>query len=266
MIYPADFSVLVLSGQVHELRFERPGYKYEGKLEVGSPLDDVLKMMGPPRKTVKGEKIGFENHVLYLDTDGRPGWGYYEARDKNVRVFLTDGKVNALYVMRPTGFTMRSTSNAEDEKFLKTIQAKVDGFNIDKTTFDDVVKTFGEPVQYVWGNETYARGKLPERFILRYPAGFAVFMSKGNVVELRFEAQPAYVWRSKLHVGSTLKEVLDVLGEPKRTVKDEKCTFEDRVLYLNMDDEKGHDYYADAQQHIRMFFVEDRVIALYVTR
>jgi hypothetical protein len=93
MKYPGGVGVIVVRNVVTEIRFNEPGYQYLGKVGVGSTKDDVLAALGPPRETVKGQRIGWVDGVLYEDADGQAGFDYYARRDKKCRVFLRDGKV-----------------------------------------------------------------------------------------------------------------------------------------------------------------------------
>jgi len=100
MLYPDGFSIFMINRRIKELRFHRPGYTFRGKLRVGSTLEEVLKVLGPPTETVSGRKNTFKDGVLYKDIDGRKGHCYYARCDKGVRMFFLDNKVNALYVTR----------------------------------------------------------------------------------------------------------------------------------------------------------------------
>jgi hypothetical protein len=101
MFYSADFSVFMVDGHVQELRFEGPtDYVFREALRVGSSLDDALKVMGQPSKTIEGQKNAFEEGVLYKDIDGRKGYCYYGRPAEGVRIFVMDYKVLALYVTR----------------------------------------------------------------------------------------------------------------------------------------------------------------------
>ena len=55
MFYSRVFSVFIGVGPIQELRFEdRSDYAFHGTLRVGSTLDEALKVMGPPDRTVEG--------------------------------------------------------------------------------------------------------------------------------------------------------------------------------------------------------------------
>ncbi len=103
--YPNGFNVCFASGRIMELRFEEidSGYVYAGKIKIGSSLDEVIKAIGQPKKTIEGKQNDFQDGVLYKDIDGRKGYCYYGSKDKSVRMFFTDYKVMALYVTR-SGF------------------------------------------------------------------------------------------------------------------------------------------------------------------
>ena len=85
-------------------------------------------------------------------------------------------------------------------------------------------------------------------------------MRDNRIVELRFEEGSTYVWAGKLHIGSTLEEALAVLGPPDETVTGQSNTFKDKVLYRDIDGQKGHDYYHRPDQNVRVWFWNDKVI------
>jgi hypothetical protein len=93
MAYPGGVGVIVARGVVSETRFNAPGYKYLGKIGVGSTLAEVTDAIGKPTKTVTGGPLEFVDGVLYVDFDGHKGMSYYSRADKAVRMFFRDGRV-----------------------------------------------------------------------------------------------------------------------------------------------------------------------------
>lgn len=100
MQYPAAFSVYVTKGRVQELRFASPGYRFEGKIQVGSSKEDAMKLLDPPLRTVKGGKLGYEDRVLYVDIGGYPGFCYYGNQARRVRFGFKSDQVATMYVTR----------------------------------------------------------------------------------------------------------------------------------------------------------------------
>ncbi len=147
------------------------------------------------------------------------------------------------------------------------INAKVAQLDIDTANLDDVIQIFGEPTKYIWGKETFTKNNLPSRYIASYPDGFSVFMLNGQISELRFARPGAgYVFKGKLQIGSALDEVLEVIGQPAQTVQGQPNKFEDGVLYKDIDGKKGYCYYSRKDQGVRLFFLDYKVISLYVSR
>jgi subtilisin family serine protease len=101
--------------------------------------------------------------------------------------------------------------------------------------------------------------------LLEYPKGVSVGVTAGRVWELRCDRTgTGFTWRGKLRLGSSLEEVLAVLGAPAETVTGEKLAFKPRVLYKDWDGKKGYCYYSRPEQNIRLFFGDYKVTALYV--
>jgi hypothetical protein len=101
LVYPDDFSVLMNLGRVAELRFTGPGtrYAYQGKLCVGSSLEEALVVLGPPDSTVEGGRMAWQDRVLYKDVDGKKGDCAYIRKDRHIRLFFSDYKVTTLCVL-----------------------------------------------------------------------------------------------------------------------------------------------------------------------
>ena len=145
------------------------------------------------------------------------------------------------------------------------INAKVARLNIKTATLDRVLRIFGEPIKYSWKNQTFSKNNLPGIYNIDYPNEFSVLMIIGKVQELRHH-QPGYKFLGKVQVGSTLEEFLDVLGKPKQIIEGRKNEFKDRVLYKDIEGEKGTCYYANKRKGARVFFINNKATALYVTR
>jgi bla regulator protein blaR1 len=267
MEYPAGFFIFMAQGRIGEIRFHQPGYRFKGKLQVGDSVEDALKAVGQPSKTVNDRKLAFGDAVLYMDVDGKKGYGYYQRTDQHVRMFFSDRKVSALYVTRPGGPFDRegrqASARASDTPFSRALQEKADKLDLSTAKCEDIVKTFGEPTEYVWGSDVFKPEKLPSHYIMSYPDGFSVFMADGQIVELRF-GEPNYAYKGKLKVGSSMEDAFKLLGQPDKTVTGEKNGFQNGVYYKDVTD--GGDYYARKEQNVRMFAKDGKVLAIYVTR
>jgi subtilisin family serine protease len=148
------------------------------------------------------------------------------------------------------------------------INAKVAQLNIETATLDDVIRIFGEPTKYLWRQKTFTKANLPSTYIAAYPNGFNVVVSNGRVGELRFESPAAgYVYRDKLTLGSSLDEVLKVVGQPTETLEGQALPgmAKDSVLYKDINSRKGYCYYSRRDQGVRFFFLNYKVSSLYLT-
>ncbi len=159
-----------------------------------------------------------------------------------------------------------SASNRQETEF--DIHAKVAQLNIDTAKLDDVIRIFGEPIEYIWGRKIINKAKIPtDRYCIKYPYDVHIFMLWDSIVELRFESPAAgYVFRDKIRVGSSLDEVLEVVGQPAKTVKGGRIRWVDNVLYKDIKGKKGYCYYHRPDQNVRFFFLNYKVKALYITR
>jgi len=145
---------------------------------------------------------------------------------------------------------------------------KVSQLDINTANLDDVIRIFGEPEKYLWGGKTYTKDNLPSIYIAAYYSNSLHIVMGGNKIrELRFEGPGSgYVYRDKLKIGSSLDEVIELLGKPTETVQGKPNKFKDAVLYRDIEGRKGHCYYGRADKNVRLFFVNYKVTALYLTR
>jgi len=154
------------------------------------------------------------------------------------------------------------------EKFRQNFPLKVAMLNIDTDTLDDVIEIFGQPVNYIWGREILDKAKIPaDRYCIKYPDDVHLLMRWDSIVELRFESPAAdYGFRDKIRVGSSLDEVLKVVGQPAETVEGGQIGWVNNVLYKDIEGKKGYCYYHRPDQNVRFFFMNYKVKAMYITR
>jgi hypothetical protein len=149
---------------------------------------------------------------------------------------------------------------------IKDLNGKVAQLNIDTATTEDVIRIFGEPTKYVLGRQTLEKDNLPDSYTMFYNKNFIVNIRKGRVEQLGFHTPADYVYRDTIRFGSTLEEVLKVLGPPKRIVEGKKVEFEDGVLYKDFNGRTGQCWYTRLDQRIKIRFLDYKVCELFLTR
>jgi hypothetical protein len=147
------------------------------------------------------------------------------------------------------------------------INDQIAQLDIDTATLDDVIDIFGEPLKYHWEGQTYTKDNLPATYIAQYPVDFCIVMANGHIDELRFESPAAgYIFQGQIQVGSSLNDILSVVGQPTETVVGQPCGWADGILYKDINGTIGYCYYLRSDQNVRFFFLNYAVIALYLTR
>jgi hypothetical protein len=108
--YPNGVSALVSGGKVIQWRSEQPGpgFGFAGKLRLGSSLAEVEEVVGPPSKTVVGQRLTFSPGVLYRDFDGNQGYSAYRPAAHAVQFFFQENKVISIYLNVETARTLLS--------------------------------------------------------------------------------------------------------------------------------------------------------------
>jgi hypothetical protein len=239
------------------------------------PVDEYLKIE-------KGEKSWWQPFLSLSSTS--PVLGGVVALMKSINPNLTAEQCKKILrdTSRPLEFEGRIAPRALDalaallnaKNYNKTAPAKetasfgrnAETFDIDNATLTDVIKKFGEPLEYVWGQEKFKKENLPGRFVAVYQNGFSICMVSGKVLELRYEGPAAFAFGGKLKFGSTLDEVFAVVGAPRETKTSGPITWADGVLYKDMDGQKGRCYYELKDKRVRMFFNDYKVVAIFLTR
>ena len=92
-VFPGGIRVVVSYGRVREMQFQKPGYRFAGRIQVGSPVAELAQVLGA-KEIVKGPAPGRElitAGVLYEGGDGKQG--VYARPDLGVVFILAGGRV-----------------------------------------------------------------------------------------------------------------------------------------------------------------------------
>jgi hypothetical protein len=170
-------------------------------------------------------------------------------------------------VHEPVGVKEEDMSNHEVAvEVMRQLAERIAQLDIDQADRAAVESLFGEPLEYVWGGQTFSEGQLCGNYILNYPCDFSVWMQDDRIMEIRFGDQCKYTCALGVAIGASVPEVLAVLGDPVATVIGQKNEFRDRVLYRDIKGRHGHCYYHCSDQQIRLWFSNNKVCAIYMTR
>jgi RNA polymerase sigma factor (sigma-70 family) len=229
-------------------------YSYEGKIHLGSSVDDVISFLGEPSETITGGQIDWNrNRILYKDIKGSAGYCYIHYKDIGVRIFFSDYKVRALYLRKP---------QVMDPNINEKLKVIAPG----KTDREQVVKILGKPYLYVWGDEKLSEGNLPDgNYIMVYETGVNLWMNGDTVREVRIESSEDYSYEDKIRLGSSLEDAISYFGESFETVTGEPVDFRrNRVLYRDIKGETGYCYIHYRDIGIRLFFINYRLRSIYL--
>jgi hypothetical protein len=100
--YKGNIQVMLIQKKVCEIRFENldMGYRYLGKIGLGSSLEEAINVIGPPKQIITGAARAktSQDGVLYKDMDGRPGRSFYSRPDKGIRCHFADNQISGIYI------------------------------------------------------------------------------------------------------------------------------------------------------------------------
>ena len=159
--YPNGLQFVLSKGKINEVRHEGPtGYRFKGKLQVGSSLEAALEVLGQPTQTVSGKANKHADGVLYKDIDGTKGYCYYQRSDQNVRLFFASDKITALYITNPLtnkksgsgSSSIRAVKPIDNVDYYDDVRYK-DMSNI-KTLKNDIVRTLRFNQDTVWPQQS----------------------------------------------------------------------------------------------------------------
>ena len=189
----------------------------------------------------------------------RPGKRFY--RRPSLRATIVAVALALMAVPTTLALANRPAGNQEGD-----MNAKITQLQLGVSTRQDAIRVFGKPTQYDWKGKTFQEGDLPPIYEAVFPNGPSIVFGGDVIDEIRFEEQDfGYAFRGKIRFGSSLDDVLAVVAKPRETVVGEPFGWKDGVLYKDGDGRKGDCYYFSAQDHVRMFFADYKVAALYLT-
>ncbi len=181
------------------------------------------------------------------------------------------GNIQAMNKDDSNSNTSTVVSSSVTEPEIKDINKKIAQFDINNATLEDVIKTFGNPKSYFWGDKTFTKDNLPQAYMAFIEKDFYVSIFNNRVFEIRFQADEeiedytGYIYKDAVKIGSPMEDALKVLDTPKKVVNGEPCNFDaDGVLYKDIDGNKGSGYYCLKKQGVRMFFDQNKVAAIYL--
>jgi RNA polymerase sigma factor (sigma-70 family) len=167
---------------------------------------------------------------------------------------------------------VRSHAQAADQAATDSLDAKIARLNKKGTTVEEAIQVLGEPSKYGQGTNHFTKDKLPPSYQLVYDCGVSVSVVGGKVQELRSIGPGQGFTFRHLHLGSSLEEVLQEVGQPSKTLTGETLpwlsdpslpdTSIPGVLYQDLNGIKGFGYYYLPDQHLHFFFRGRKVAAL----
>jgi beta-lactamase regulating signal transducer with metallopeptidase domain len=252
MVYEG-LSFAMNDGKVDGITLHSPNYVFSNDIHVGDSEEKIKKAFGKESGLQETEFKDFLN---------------YEALDLSFEIDKQDRTVIEINIGKEYGDPAHVQAYANAAQFAAELPHRIAAFAIDSADMNEVLATFGQPVKYIWGQKTLSPDELPNRFIAVYPGSFQVFMLNNRVVEIRHEGGSKYAFAGKLRIGSTLDEALAVLGAPDKTVQGEEIDWGDskNVLFRDIAGQKGHGYYHRPDKKVRVWFWNDKVSAIYMTR
>jgi hypothetical protein len=130
-------------------------------------------------------------------------------------------------------------------------------------TINDVISLLGKPSKVV-----ICKINSSEHLMLYYyNVNFYIGISGVNVKEIRLEnLVTPYSYQSDLTFGSSPAAVTGKMGSPLATVTGQMNSWNDMTLYLDIEGQAGKGYISYHAAGVRFFFLENKIIAIYLYR
>jgi beta-lactamase regulating signal transducer with metallopeptidase domain len=189
----------------------------------------------------------------------RPGKRFY----RRPSLPATTIAVALALIAVPTTWALANRPVTESQE--GDMNAKIAQLQPGASTRQDAIRLLGKPATYLSGDKTFQEDNLPSSYEAVFPNGPTIVFEDGVIEEIRFSGQDVgYVFRERIRLGSSLDDVLAVIAKPRETVVGEPFGRTDGVLYKDGGGQKGYCYYLSSQDHVRMFFEDYKVVALYL--
>ena len=154
-------------------------------------------------------------------------------------------------------------SQPSNEEFRRAFPKKIAKLDLATADPNGVIAAFGKPGDYILDEAHFESENLPTQYLMVYPDEFMVLIRENRIIEIRYH-RPGYFFRDKIQVGSSLDDILAILGAPTSTVEGQKNEFTDGVLYKDIEGRKGRCYYSREDQGIRISFTDYKAKTIYV--
>ena len=108
MIYPGNVQVIVSDDRVLRITILTPGYLFREAIQVGTSVETVFKVLGPPRKTFDNADYSdinrvTEDNILFDRIDGVAGNSLYRNKAEGVALYFREGRVVQIMLLpRPS--------------------------------------------------------------------------------------------------------------------------------------------------------------------
>ncbi len=166
-------------------------------------------------------------------------------------------------------------SNAKDPADKKTVNEissekykDISTLKFGESSLSDVIKVFGEPVEYFWGDKKFTKDNLTDGYNALYKE-LCVRMNKGKL--LCITVAEDVVSYGRVHIGTSIQDFVKLLGGPVKVEERDanqvkNGTEEDKVLYKCEDyrGTKGFGYYYDNEKGITISFENNKVDAIVI--
>jgi hypothetical protein len=148
----------------------------------------------------------------------------------------------------------------------KELAARIDKLKLGSTARQEVIALLGEPASYVLGRERLDANDLPNRFAMIYPSNVQIIVS-GERVERVTIVNPGYRFRGTIEVGTSMEEVFNVLGPPRRTIdgadySDIRNVTEDNVVFDRLGGVAGNAFYRNEAEGVALYCRQGRVMQI----
>ena len=223
-------------GKLYETRVYCEDYEVAEGVMVGTHVEQVLAAIGDDVEEVQGQRVEFAPNVLYRDaipwrgTQAIKGYGYLFLPAKRARIFFKEDCISCIYLMskRHVAESLRLhrelTSRATSLERKWPLNDMVEKVRAEGSTREAVLKVFGKPYRYSAGGKKFDENDLPRGYFMWYRAPYILFAVADDRVGEIHILNRGYVLENGLRVGSSLEDVVTVLGRKPEEVSGQRAS------------------------------------------
>jgi hypothetical protein len=184
-----------------------------------------------------------------------------QVMDVTLPAFLKMDEYNFLRVKNSYTFVYKNYAREDAAGLEASTLSKMANTDFFGMTVSEIVQALGKPSKVLIIKQNTA-----EHLNLYFGnIDFYIGPQGVTLLEIRLEnPEIKYSFLDQLTIGSSIDDIVRVLGDPVKRVNGQKNAWNDMVLYTDIDGQAGRGYISCHKKGIRLFIWDGKVAAIYL--